>query len=198
MLKKGNPAWVYALLGVWALAAVVAGAVLCSYHLSFEAPDSGLAAVAPSASQHSWLLVHVLSEECGCSQRVMTHLLARGRIAGVSEEIVLVDGPEATPEHRVSDKLEYAGFPLRHADADELLRRYHLVGVPVLIITNPAGRVVYRGGYGSAYDQDAVLLQAAQQGRTPPEYPVIGCAVGARIQRQVDPFRWKYKQRGSL
>ena len=37
-----------------------------------------------------WLVVHVLDQDCECSLRVLDHLLADPRPAGVAERIVLI------------------------------------------------------------------------------------------------------------
>ena len=200
-------------LGLWACMVVLIGAILTSYHQPFRLPGNEILKLVDGTRAHAetnagtgsqWKFVHVLAESCGCSQRVMKHLLARGRMTGAEEQIILVSGLEAgrpdasgsgsyLPEgHALLAALEQNGFPVRRVAIRDVPQQAGLRGVPLLIITDPSGSVAYIGGYGSRNDQDAQIFQSIRSGRRPAALPLLGCAVGARLQQASDPFHLKY------
>jgi len=187
-------------IGVWASGVVLLGAVLTSFHQPFRAPEgaaSELALLGSPGSQRQpmgWRAIHVISGSCGCSQRVMQHLLLRGAIAGVGEQVVVMDGKtEDLPgSEDLMARLDRAGFPVTHAPEEEMARRYGVHGVPLLIVIGPDEHVVYMGGYGPHEDQDNLIVEQVRAGHRPRTLPIVGCAVSAGLRQQVDPFHLKY------
>jgi hypothetical protein len=187
----------YMLLVAWAGVAVLAGAILTSFHQPMRQPEAKILTLTRGEAKNRWRLVHFLSGSCGCSQRVMRHLLARGRFAGVAEEVVLVDGGEEyLPGSReLADELDRTGFVVTHIRTDAIPRDAGLHGVPVLVVARPDGPIVYMGGYGSGSDQDTRIFDEARAGGTVRRLAIVGCAVGARARAAADPFRMKYGRR---
>ena len=139
-------------------------------------------------------MLHVLSGSCGCSQRVMAHLLRRGVSGGVFEQILVVDGNEPyLPESAdLLGRLAATGFQVTHIRASNVPAAVGLHGLPLLMLATAEGRVRYKGGYGMNGDQDAAILRQVIVGRAPRALAVLGCAVGAELRRKADPFGLKY------
>ncbi len=184
----------HGLLTLWGLAAVVAGGVLTSFHQPFLAPDDKIIALAPALMGGQWGAIHVLSGSCACSQRVMRHLLARHRMNGLVEQVVLLDGAEPYLPETASliARLQQASFPVRHIASHDLPPEYGVHGVPLLLIASPSRQMAYMGGYGAAGDEDVGVVAKLQAGDRPTVLPILGCAVGRQARAQADPFRWKY------
>lgn len=182
------------LLG-WTATILLGGGILMSFHAPFQVPGDEILALAPPAAPGHWRELHFLSPSCACSQRVLAHLAARGPQASIDEQILMLDGPEppdpdaAANERRVA----LAGFSVRHLPSDSLPTAAHLVGVPLLVIAGPGGKILYRGGYGPLGDQDTTLLARLRAGETPSAVPVLGCAISQRLRARVDPFHFKYR-----
>lgn len=181
------------LLLLWAAAMVVMGGFLLARHVvALPRPavtDPQLvAAVRAAAPAGQWALLHVLSSECGCSRRVRHHLLRRGPIPGVHEEVVLVgdNGEEAGP-------LRARGFATEVVRPQQLWLRYHVEAAPLLVIRDAAGLVRYAGGYTERKQgpviHDVDLLAELRAGRDPRPLPALGCAVSESLRRAVDPLR---------
>jgi hypothetical protein len=185
----------HALLAVWTAAVMLAGTILMSFHQPMREPQAKILTLARGEARGQWRAVHFLSGSCGCSQRVMKHLLARGRFTGVAEEIVLVDGGEyyldGSPE--LAGRLKQAGFVVTHVRTEAIPADTELHGVPVLVVARPDGHILYMGGYGSNGDQDGRILDDARSGRTVKRLAIVGCAVGERARAAADPFGMKYR-----
>jgi hypothetical protein len=124
----------------------------------------------------------------------MRHLLSRHRLAGVSEQVILVDGAEAylPGSAELLASLGHAGFSIRHITAEQLPAGAGVHGVPYLAIAAPDGKLAYLGGYGEAGDQDVEIVREVQAGSTPKARAVLGCAVGREVRSGADPFHLKY------
>ena len=180
---------------MWLIAVVLTGATLESFHQPFREPDvQQLGALLGKEPVGSWRMLHILSGACGCSQRVMKHLLDRRALPGILETVVLVE--DGTPYLEGSDgmlsELEHAGMQVEHMSADFLNASFGLHGVPLLLIAGPDGSVVYSGGYGEHSDGDVTAWDETRSGRTPHRFAVVGCAVGRHLQQRFDPARLKY------
>jgi hypothetical protein len=182
------------MFAVWVVAVVLAGSALTSYHQPFLAPSEKILTLAGSSGAPGWRAIHVLSGGCGCSQKVMAHILGRKKFAGVAEQFLIIDGPEGylPGSEELLSHLAQAGFPITHLAVDDLPQDAKLRGVPMLVIASPDGRVAYLGGYGSAGDQDSAILEQVRAGRRPKPIPIIGCAIGKSLRRSIDPFHMKY------
>jgi hypothetical protein len=192
MLREKLRFWT--LVGLWAAAVVLVGGALTSLHQPMREPEAKILTLARGEASGSWRAVHFLSGSCGCSQRVMRHLLARGRFAAAAEEIVLVDGGEDYLEGSAAlvQRLDRAGFRVTHVRADSISPDTGLHGVPLLVLARPDGSVAYMGGYGAGSDRDGALLEQAKAGGALKRLGIVGCAVGARLRGAADPLRLKY------
>ena len=182
------------LLFAWAVLVVLVGAALTSFHQPFRTPDEKLLVLMADPGHGEWKAMHVLSGGCVCSRRVMLHLLARKKMDHVVEQVLMVDDqvPYLPDAETLLGKLRDAGFPVRHIAADRIPDEAGFSGVPLLVFASPEGKAAYVGGYGPAGDQDAAIYANISAGRPQKPLHVIGCAVGSRIRRAVDPLHLKY------
>lgn len=181
-------------LALWAVAVVVVGGALMSYHQPFQAPSSSILSLAMQADTHQWEAVHILSGSCGCSQRIMRHLLERRPSSGFQEQIVMVEGDEPNlPETRtLLASLVQEGFPVTHIAINTIPASIGLHGLPLLVVASPAKKIAYLGGYGTRGDQDGEIFEQVRSGGTPQVRAVVGCAIGSRLRRASDPLHLKY------
>jgi hypothetical protein len=189
-----------ALFAMWIAAFVVVGAYLLAPHLlTLPVPEPADEALIHSVAEqlpphHGWVALHVLDQDCQCSQRVAEHLLATSRPTGVAERVVWIAG---TPDLARVAALEAHGFAVETIAPDQLGERYHLDAAPVLLVVDPTDHVRYLGGYTprkQAGDmRDEAIIAAVQRGERVPPLPTFGCAVGAALSTTVDPLgirRW--------
>lgn len=183
----------FLLLALWVTAIVLAGAVLMSQHQPFRVAEKVPLALLRPSPPGSWRAVHILSGSCGCSQRVMEHLVHRHPLNGFEEEVTVIDDgtPYLPDSPRLLVQLQNAQIPVRHLRLEDLPRDAGLYGVPMLVVVSPPGRILYAGGYGTP-ENDVKLLQRLRAGQHPAPLAVVGCAVGRTLQRKVDPFQVKY------
>ncbi len=188
--------WFFA---AWVVGAVLTGGILTSFHQPFRLPDAQALSVVlaqnrKDSASPQWKVTHVLSGGCGCSRRVLEHLLQRRALPGVSEQILIVDGGESylPGTGDVLSRLQQSGIELRHVSDEELQQKLGLRGVPILIVTTPENKVAYLGGYGTAGDRFEEIFSKVSLGTAVAPLPVVGCAVGRRNRRVADPFRLKY------
>ncbi|HVV49418.1 MAG TPA: hypothetical protein VHO06_07160 [Polyangia bacterium] len=194
------------LLGVWAAAILLVGAFLMAGHLVAlplpRAADERLPATLPGGPQLAagkWVAVHILYESCGCSKRVLTHLLARGARADLRETVAFVREPGAgasIAETRTA--IEHAGFGFEALSPDALVARYHVESAPSLLVADGGGTVRYLGGYnrrsGSLAFEDLTIIDRLRAGGSAAPLPVFGCAVSSRLQGAIDPLGIKYRR----
>jgi hypothetical protein len=124
----------------------------------------------------------------------MKHLMKRHLLEDVSEEIVLVDGPERylAGSTALARGLEVEGFRVSHINAKDVPEDSGLRGVPLLVFSSPSNKVAYIGGYGPTGDGDKAVYEQLRKGDKAEALPVRGCAIGERLRRRADPFRLKY------
>jgi hypothetical protein len=134
--------------------------------------------------------VHVLYARCRCSARILEHLAAEPRPAGVTEKILLVgSNPELEAELLA---LAARRIQVVETSAIELRDRYHVQAAPLFLVLGRDGELRYNGGYtrrkqGAVFEDAAILRQlAADEGVM--ELPLFGCAVSRDLQRLLDPF----------
>jgi hypothetical protein len=136
------------------------------------------------------LAVHVLYTGCRCSERILAHLLATKRPAGVAEKILFV-GEGNLDTARVRAK----GFGVERITRDELGRRFHVSGVPLLALVGADGALDYAGGYTDSKQgpviRDLELIEDASMGRIDNVLPLFGCAVSRKLEQVLDPFGLK-------
>jgi len=185
----------------WIVCCLVAGAYMLGAHLlTLPKPDAGdlqrSAVMGRLPSQRGrWLAVHVLDQDCKCSQRVLDHLLAGPRPLAVAERVVLIASAVA-PERIAA--ITAAGFDLDIVTPDQLFARYHLEAAPLLVVADPANTVRYIGGYGprkqAADLRDVAMIEALERGERVAPLPTFGCAVSRGLRTAVDPLgirSWK-------
>jgi hypothetical protein len=190
---------IYCGLMAWVAVCVALGTYLLASHLlTLPAPapaDPVLhQAIAAHRREHQrdrWLVLHVVFDECRCSQRVLDHLLAESRPPGIAERIVLVT------EHRASQAdliaaIPAHGFELDVVTPDQLAAEYHIEAAPLLVIVDPGDTVRYVGGYTprkqAADVRDLAVIAAVQRGETVEPLPTFGCAIGRGLNAKLDPL----------
>ena len=183
------------LLGLWAAAVLVVGSYLLAGHLlTLPKPESaderlatGIASVRTSQNEGRWLVLHVLYTECGCSKRVLDHLLSRGADPFAIERVVLVGGDDAT-----AAKIRAAGYQYEAVTDATLESRYGVTAAPLLVIADPTNAVRYVGGYSDRKQaekiRDLETFARLVKGETPDPLPVFGCAIAKKLQDTVDPL----------
>jgi hypothetical protein len=180
------------LIAVWGVAILVVGASLMAGHLvSLPVPrrtDQRLRASltgTPGLARGRWSAHHVLYQSCGCSQRVLAHLLERQARSDLVETIVYVRDPSAPDPVALTKLVEQArlaGFGFEASTPVELERRY-------------AGGYTERSG--SKQIEDAVIIDGLEARHQVTVLPVFGCAVSSRVQQAIDPLGIKYGRPGT-
>ncbi len=205
--RPGRRALGVAMLSIWAVAVLVVGAALMAPHvvaLPVPAPDARLALAMrslPGATAGRWSALHVLYEGCGCSARVLAHLMARRARTDLNEQVLFVrDAPHADPGVEMTAvRARGAGFGFESVTPGELEQRYQIEAVPLLVLADAAGHIRYSGGYtdksGAVEVDDVPIIDGVRSGRSVEARPVFGCAVSSRMQEAIDPLRIKYSRR---
>ena len=145
---------------------------------------------AVAARPGSWFVLHVLAEDCQCSQGVLAHLLARGSEPGLFEKVLFIGNAEPT-----RSRLTARGFAFESITPEALQSRYGLEGAPMMVVANPHGEVAYSGGYASTRwgpPEDLAIVRALARGTEVKPLPLFGCAVSQELQKQLDPLGLKY------
>jgi hypothetical protein len=140
-----------------------------------------------------WRLTHILAAGCPCSRIIAEHLKQRGLLHGSDERVWIVGRDDACQSTMMA-----AGFPTEIVDAEKLQRESGVSGGPWLMIADPAGHVVYSGGYAAqrvavpSQAQDVELLTHLQQGQRLTPFASFGCATSRQAQQLSDPLGLKY------
>jgi hypothetical protein len=138
-----------------------------------------------------WLMVHVIYQNCSCTNSLTSSLLERGRQPGVDESIIFVGDDEAFKR-----KFEARGFSFSFESRDEIADQYGIEAAPMLLIFSPQDHLEYGGGYferPSVYRSiDQKYLARLKKGENVEALPLYGCAVSTRLQKITDPFGIKY------
>ena len=187
----------------WNVTVTVPGAYLMAGHLlTLPTPvetDPAVAAAIDAAREPAdrgrWLVVHVMYADCGCSQRLLTQLVTRRALPDVRERVVLVGHDEA-----LGARLRNAGFGFEELTAEELAQKYRAESAPMLMVANPAGALVYAGGYSDRKrgpeTKDVEVVRQLQRGERVARLPLYGCAVSKKLQGELDPLGLKYPRNG--
>ena len=191
-----------AILPLWAVVCTVVGAALMVGHwVPLPIPDrkdpvlSRAVADLGAPSSGRWSLVHVLYAQCRCSQRTFEYLFERGKVAGVDETVVLV-GKHLEYERRA----RASGYRLETVTRRQLKERFNVKAAPLLLVANPAGEILYSGGYtprkqGLDY-QDLAIVAKLREGANTEAIPAYGCGVSRELQSYLDPIGVKYGRLG--
>jgi hypothetical protein len=182
---------VWVALAIWTTGVVLVGGSLLSRHLLPLPPGardaSALLALAPASQQGGFVAFHVLYTDCRCSRRIADTLIGTARPADVAEHVLLVG-----TDDDLSKALSEKGFHVHAVTSDELDRRFQIPSAPLFVLVDPTGRATYSGGYTdrkqalASHDRD--IVEAARAGHRTPAFPVYGCAVAERLQRERNPL----------
>jgi hypothetical protein len=190
---------IYGALLVWAAVCVLLGTYLLASHLlTLPAPaptdpvlHRGIAARRGIHQLDRWLVLHVVFDQCGCSQRVLDHLLGNRRPSGIAERVVLVTDDRAARAALIA-AIPAHGFELDVVTPEQLIADYHIEAAPLLVIVDPGDSVRYVGGYTprkQASDvRDLAVIAAVQRGETVEPLPTFGCAIGRALNSRLDPL----------
>jgi hypothetical protein len=183
-------------VAAWVVVCVTVGAFqLASHLLTLPAPVTADPALRDAIATHRrpdqrghWLVLHVILDDCKCSQQVLDHLLSSPRPFGVAERVVLIsEQPSA-----MAASITAHGFDLDVVSPDELVAKYHVEVAPLLVIADPGDNVRYVGGYTprkqAADVRDLAVITAIRRGEAVEPLPTFGCAVGRALTDQVDPL----------
>lgn len=149
----------------------------------------------PTADVAGWRAVHVLAADCGCSAQVAAYLARRGRLAGCEEEAWVVGMDPA-----MEALLRREQFPVRNVTEDEVFRRHGVQGGPWLLVLRPGGEVAYSGGHADRRPRDdgdmrdLEIWRKLRAGEAVEPLPAFGCAISARLRRDLDPLGLKYRK----
>jgi hypothetical protein len=203
LLGRVRTVFVRASFSAWVVTVTVPGAYLMAGHLlTLPAPEEtdprvavAIDATRTPAERGAWLVVHVMYADCGCSQRLLTQLIARHALPDVRERVVLVGHDEA-----MAARLRDAGFAFEEVTASELAERYRAESAPMLMVASPAGALVYAGGYADRKrgpdTKDVDVVRRLQRGERVQRLPLYGCAVSKKLQGELDPLGLKYPRNG--
>lgn len=126
----------------------------------------------------TWTAVHILADGCPCSDRILTHLRARGPYPGVRERIVRV-------AEGAGSGFTVPGFDCETVTPAELVAGYGVESVPMMVVLGPDGAPCYAGGYTARKQgldvRDRYVLSELLAGRAVSPLPVYGCPVSSRF-----------------
>jgi len=138
-----------------------------------------------------WLIVHVIYQNCSCTNSLTSSLLESGSQPGVDESIIFV-GDDEEFERRFKARGFYFKFETRASIADQ----FGIEAAPMLLIFSPDDRLKYGGGYferPSVYrSMDQKYLTKLKKGEDVEALPLYGCPVSTRLQKIMDPFGIEY------
>jgi hypothetical protein len=181
-------------LGVWIGLCLIAGSYLLARNavIGPGAPVVQRAITAQRGADQAgrWLVLHVVSEDCTCSRRVLDHLLASTRPWDVVERIVLVSD-RASADSEWGPAIRDHGFDFDVVAPEELFARYRIDVAPVMAVIDPHDQVRYVGGYSRCAHgelRDAPVINAVRRGETVEPLPTFGCAIGGTLAT-AEPLR---------
>ena len=190
-------------IAAWAVICVLIGASLLIDHLiSLPEPaaadptfQQALARQRPADARGHWWVVHVIADGCGCSRRVLDHLIAGHRPGDLVERVVFVTQHPRDAAPTLAE-LALAGFTVDVVEPEALVARYGVEAAPLLIAVDPGGTLRYAGGYTrrkqAADIRDLDILAALRRGEPVEPLPAFGCAVGAHLRSKLDPLGIRY------
>ena len=175
---------------MWIGLCLIVGSFLLGRHVVTAPAAPGIPVVQRAITAHRsgdqadrWLVLHVVSEDCSCSRRVLDHLLASTRPRDVVERIVLVSD-RASADSEWGLAIRDHGFDFDVVAPEELYARYRLDVAPVMAIVDPHEQLRYLGGYSRCARgelQDVSVITAVKRGETPEPLPTFGCAIGGTL-----------------
>src|ERR1041384_8116769 len=129
---------IYGALTVWAAVCLAIGVYqLASPLLTLPAPapadpvlHGGIAAHRRFHQLDRWLALHVVYDECKCSQRVLDRLLVEPRPPGIAERVILVTEHRAERSEWIA-AIQAHGFELDVVTPDQLVADYAIEAAPL-------------------------------------------------------------------
>ena len=204
----GGRRWTINLLfWAWSGLAILPGGYLMASHLiQLPAPIGGvtntalqsqIARLRTPADKGQFFAVHIVLGTCGCSGRVLDHLVERGPREGTAERVMLIDDADMgmPVDAGLRERVLARGIPVETLSPQELERRFSIVSAPMLVVMSPSNQLSYVGGYTdrkqSPNIQDAEILDRLALGQTVEPLPLFGCAVSSRLKETLDPLGLK-------
>jgi hypothetical protein len=136
------------------------------------------------------LAFHFLYGDCPCSRRILKHVLARSPVAGSSERIVFVGNDPEMEEEAIQ-----CGYEVDVVTPIELQTKYGIESVPLLVVTESTGEILYSGGYTSRKQSldihDKEIIEGIARGESMDDFPLYGCAVSEELKSIIDPLGLK-------
>lgn len=139
-----------------------------------------------------WTKLHFLGADCGCSENIFKHLMARKPQHDINEKIFMIGKNELW-----SKELRMKGYEVHDGKMDEFSKKYSINAVPQLSILDEKKVVLYNGGYttrrgpASAVEEDSILKDLRAKHETK-ERPIFGCLSGSINRKNADPLNLKY------
>ena len=139
-------------------------------------------------------VLHMLGADCLCSQKVANYLLSRGPIKDLSEKIIIVGS-----NVKLLDSFKMSGFSVTEISADIASQKYAVSALPQMFVYSDNKNILYSGGYSQKrspaskedYD-DLKIINDAFKGKKSEARPIFGCAIGSKMQKEIDPLGLKY------
>jgi hypothetical protein len=191
---------------IWALGMLtVSASLMASHWITLPHPELGINLKGFSSqslfgsddnttknaeTKSSPLAFHFLYGDCPCSRRILKHVLMRSPVAGISERIVFVGkDPEMEAE------AIRCGYEVDVVTPIELQAKYGIESVPLLVVTESTGKILYSGGYTSRKQSldihDKEIIEGIARGESMDDFPLYGCAVSKELKSIIDPLGLK-------
>ncbi|EQC46800.1 hypothetical protein M900_2559 [Bacteriovorax sp. Seq25_V] len=189
-LKK----YYHLIMATWLLVIIVVMSFMSSWHNLNFAEKKITNRANKFDKQAYYQLVHFLGGECQCSEYVVEYLVRRRPTPNTFEKVVIYEDRK-----NFKSKLEASGYRVELQTYEDLEKEDSPSGIPLLVIANPSGGVLYEGGYSNKLInpftefQDLVKLEEVKKiKREIASMPAYGCAVSEKYKKWIDPLSLKY------
>ncbi len=181
---------------IWAIVLCCSSVILGIWHHS-DFSKLGKISRLTFNTESKWQIVHFLGGECQCSNYIVDYLINRGPSQDYIEKIIVFDDTKD-----FKDRLEKSGFKVNSLDYEETPLENKPDGIPLLVIANPLGHVLYEGGYAPTMLNPFTKINDLEIARKfankdkkedVKSYPAYGCYMSKKYRRWLDPTNLKYK-----
>lgn len=190
-----KPRFKYLLLACWILGGIYLGAHWVGPHMfAMKTDPSTLKYLLPAQQPSQTRAVHILGENCDCSNLVGQYLAERKNLLG-QEQIVFIGYQKPSLMTNWSE----AGFDVQWITPNDLSEELSLA-LPTFVIQNNKSQVIYSGGYSSSKltSKEQVLDQQIWghflEGRALQELPIFGCVTQKKYEAFLNPTALKLKR----
>jgi len=128
-------------------------------------------------------IYHFASDDCRCSERLLSYLSGRTPKPSASEVIVYIG--KRKPVHAV---LEAHGYEIRFEDSPA---SSGVQAAPWLLVRDSGGRIAYSGGYEPAPYWEARILFNVEHRTLQASLPTTGCATSSALRAETLAYRLK-------